>query len=608
MKNSTHIIPSLPGASSSPLCSRAKAFLLLAAILPLLLSTASIGFAGSATWLASPPTGNWNHAANWSPATVPDGPSDTATFATSNKTGVSIPAKGTQVNGIVFNSGASAFTIITASPTFFLTISGVGITNNSGITQNFVTAVDGAGQGLIQFTNSATAGSLTAFTNTGGTASGATGGSMRFLDTSTAGNGTFTTNGGAVSGAFGGVTFFYGKSTAGNGIFTTNGGAVSGANGARLEFFYTSTAGSGTFTTHGGAVAGLSGGSTTFFETSTAGNGTFTTNGGAVSGAGGGQTRFFDTSTAGNGTFTTNGGAVSGAGGAFLTFFSKSTAGNGTFIANGAVSGAFGGEIHFTGKSHGGTSRVEVFGNGSLDISGHNAPGVRIGSIEGDGIVFLGANNLTVGSNKLKTTFSGVIQDGSNGTGGSLTKTGKGTLFLTHSNTYTGGTSIAGGKLVVSNKSGSGTGSGPVEVNVGKLGGNGTIAGAVTVGTGSGSGAILSPGRHWITTGNLTIQSTLTFNSDATYNCGLNTNNVTADKVVANGVTINSAQFSFADLGSGTLTPGTVFTVISNTAATPIAGTFSNLADGATFTNNGNSYKVNYQGGDGNDLTLKVVP
>src|SRR5438445_3366937 len=36
--------------------------------------------------------------------------------------------------------------------------SGVGITNNSGITQNFVTGGDVAGnRGLIQFTNSATA-------------------------------------------------------------------------------------------------------------------------------------------------------------------------------------------------------------------------------------------------------------------------------------------------------------------------------------------------------------------------------------------------------------------------------------------------------------------
>ena len=74
-------------------------------------------------------------------------------------------------------------------------------------------------------------------------------------------------------------------------------------------------------------------------------------------------------------------------------------------------------------------------------------------------------------------------------------------------------------------------------------------------------------------------------------------------------MTINSgALFSFIGLGTGTLTPGTVFTAISNTAATPIAGTFANLADGSTFTFGSNTFQANYEGGDGNDLTLTVVP
>jgi hypothetical protein len=49
-------------------------------------------------------------------------------------------------------------------------------------------------------------------------------------------------------------------------------------------------------------------------------------------------------------------------------------------------------------------------------------------------------------------------------------------------------------------------------------------------------------------------------------------------------------------------------TVIKNTAATPIAGTFSNLPDGAIVNVNGNNLQADYQGGDGNDLTLTVVP
>ena len=88
----------------------------IAGLLPALVLLLSIpsSHAGSATWLASPATGDWNTAGNWTAGGPPNGPADTATFATSNKTGVSLSAS-TQVNGIVFNAGASAFTI-TASP------------------------------------------------------------------------------------------------------------------------------------------------------------------------------------------------------------------------------------------------------------------------------------------------------------------------------------------------------------------------------------------------------------------------------------------------------------------------------------------------------------
>jgi hypothetical protein len=142
------------------------------------------------------------------------------------------------------------------------------------------------------------------------------------------------------------------------------------------------------------------------------------------------------TGTAGNATFINNVGAVSGA---FPgeTLFNPGDAGNATLIANGGLGGGGGGTILFNYKTAGGTARVEVFGNGNLDISGHNPPGITIGSIQGDGIVFLGANNLTLGRNNLSTTFSGVIQDGGifGGTGGSITKVGTGTLTLSGAKT-----------------------------------------------------------------------------------------------------------------------------------------------------------------------------
>ena len=58
----------------------------------------------------------------------------------------------------------------------------------------------------------------------------------------------------------------------------------------------------------------------------------------------------------------------------------------------------------------------------------------------------------------------------------------------------------------------------------------------------------------------------------------------------------------------GILTQGMVMTLISNTSANPISGTFSNLPDGSIVTINGNNFQASYSGGDGNDLTLTVVP
>jgi hypothetical protein len=135
------------------------------------------------------------------------------------------------------------------------------------------------------------------------------------------------------------------------------------------------------------------------------------------------------------------------------------------------------------------------------------------------------------------------------------------------------------------------------------------MTGAVTVGTGTSSGAIVSPGNSATAPGILTSNSALTFNSRSTYKCILNRSTPIAGEITALGVSINSgASFTFSDVGTGTLTVGTVFTVINNTSANAIVGRFRNLADGSVFTSNGNNFQASYEGGSGNDLTLTVVP
>src|SRR6266481_3650029 len=67
---------------------------------PLFLTLATI-YAGSANWNLNPTTGDWNVAANWTPAAVPNGVSDIATFGMSNTTHVSLSAT-TDLDSIIF--------------------------------------------------------------------------------------------------------------------------------------------------------------------------------------------------------------------------------------------------------------------------------------------------------------------------------------------------------------------------------------------------------------------------------------------------------------------------------------------------------------------------
>ena len=118
----------------------------------------------------------------------------------------------------------------------------------------------------------------------------------------------------------------------------------------------------------------------------------------------------------------------------------------------------------------------------------------------------------------------------------------------------------------------------------------GTVSAAQTLHSGSGS---------------LTFQNGSTY----LYSFNANRNNSRADEVIANGVTIASGATLTIDRKiGGRLNIGTTFTLISNTAATPIAGSFANLPDGSIITIKGNNFQASYEGGDSNDLTLTVVP
>ena len=530
---------------------------ILIAILSIL--TSQLAVAGSATWGLNPSSGDWNTAANWTPATVPNSPTDVATFDNSNTTGVSISTADTRVKGVVFNPVASAFTIALKGGSF--TIGDGGITNNSGVTQTLATVQSPRGS-VISMTGAARAGVNTAFVVGHAT-------NVFFRDSSSADHATFTAD----------STQYYinDDATADHATFFNIAGSEPGGS---LWIANRASAGSATIMNEGATNSDDSGGRTTFVSFATAASATITADGGSNGGPGG-----------------------------VISFQNDSTGAESTLIANsGAGDMTSGGSISFYQTSTGGSARVQIYGNAYIDVSEHdNSAPVTLGSLEGDGLVLTGSQSLTIGSNNLSTTFAGTFEEGDFATGGSLTKIGTGNLTLTGANTYTGGTTVSGGILLANNTNGSGTGSGPVLVAAGTFGGGGKVNGPVTVGTGSGPGAFLGPGTTGVIPGTLTVGKKLTLMADATFKVTMNSSSVTADKVTAKGVKIRGAQVLLDDRATSVLPSGTTFTVINNTAATPIAGTFANLPDGSTIVVGNNTFQANYEGGDGNDLTLTVT-
>src|SRR3954468_2129575 len=65
------------------------------------------------TWESAPVSSDWNTAANWNPADVPDAPNETALFGASTVTGVSLSGD-VFLDHLEFGASAPAYVIHTA--------------------------------------------------------------------------------------------------------------------------------------------------------------------------------------------------------------------------------------------------------------------------------------------------------------------------------------------------------------------------------------------------------------------------------------------------------------------------------------------------------------
>ena len=319
----------------------------------------------------------------------------------------------------------------------------------------------------------------------------------------------------------------------------------------------------------------------------------------------------------GSGNLTMTGGNLTGASGAApagqlkIGWYSGS---NGSLVMSGGAISASDSSIGEASGSRG----IATISGGNWTTSGNFSIGVSGNAaleISGSGRVVVGgtlSRNATRGSVALQN--GGTLQIGNGGSGGvlatdltnngtlvfdrtgssthsnlisgtgALTKNGSGSLSLIANNTYSGGTQVNGGTLLISGSLASANSS-IVVAEGATLGGTGVVGRSVQINGG------LSPGNSSVSTGNFTISGNLNLSSNASIAIGLNgtIRGANYDALNVGGSLACGGTLHF-EIGGAFLSAGQSFQIFNTTGNTTSGFSeivFSGAYGSGNFTNAG---------------------
>ena len=402
---------------------------------------------GDVTWSAS--SGDWSVASNWGGA-VP-GFADNAYIANGGTASITVLDGNATCLGLYVGDTASGAAgalqmsdgNLSSTTVEYIGNMGTGAFNQSGGSHNANAVSIGNNAAAGGIYNLSGSGILSASTVYVGNAGSGTfnqaGGTCAISDTLTVGSslgyGNFNLSAGSL--------WALSEQVGGLGVFSQSGGTHTSATALALNS-------GGSYALSGGVLQlpgiGGSGGSFSFSGGTLATAPSFTTNQNMTLGGSGGYVNT-------NASAATFAGALSGSAGLYVFGGGTLTLATSNGFSGGATVSGSGTTVLLSDPNALQNSTLTLTAKNvglAFDTGGGNNTSFNLGGLSGSGNASLVDSEgnpleLVVGGNGASTTYNGVLS----GSGGSLTKVGSGTLVLGASNTYTDGTSVNGGALLL---------------------------------------------------------------------------------------------------------------------------------------------------------------